>query len=49
MTEFLFQGYLQPWKSEPDCSLSDHLTDLFNNLEEIYEFNRYFECALDEM
>jgi hypothetical protein len=38
----VIQGYLQPWKSEPDCSLSDHLTDLFNNLEEIYEFNRSF-------
>ncbi|XP_044270436.1 pleckstrin homology domain-containing family G member 1 isoform X2 [Tribolium madens] len=38
----VIQGYLVPWKEDPDCLLSEHLPHLFSNLEEIYRFNRSF-------
>ncbi|RZB39206.1 uncharacterized protein BDFB_005369, partial [Asbolus verrucosus] len=44
----VIQGYLEPWKSDPECLLSEHLSHLFNNLEEIYEFNRSFLDQLRE-
>ncbi|XP_019770731.2 uncharacterized protein LOC109544820 isoform X1 [Dendroctonus ponderosae] len=36
----VIQGYLEPWRNDPDCPLGQHLQDLFTNLEEIHEFNR---------
>ncbi|PSN53565.1 hypothetical protein C0J52_09180 [Blattella germanica] len=53
MFYFLFQGYLEVWRSTPDCPLSDRqLADLFNNIEDIYRFNSSFlgeleQCGLD--
>ncbi|XP_064216001.1 uncharacterized protein GEFmeso isoform X2 [Tribolium castaneum] len=38
----VIQGYLVPWKEDPDCLLCEHLPHLFSNLEEIYRFNRSF-------
>ncbi|XP_066148186.1 uncharacterized protein [Euwallacea fornicatus] len=38
----VIQGYLGPWRNDPECPLCDHLQDLFSNLEEIHEFNRKF-------
>lgn len=38
---FLFQGYLEPWRADPECLLAQHLQHLFSNLEEIYRFNRW--------
>nr|CAH7764932.1 unnamed protein product [Callosobruchus chinensis] len=35
-------GYLEVWRNDPDCPLAQHLPYLFNNLEEIYKFNRGF-------
>ncbi|KAJ9587736.1 hypothetical protein L9F63_018844, partial [Diploptera punctata] len=46
-------GYLEVWRSTPDCPLSDkQLADLFNNIEDIYRFNSAFlreleQCGLD--
>ncbi|KAK4873112.1 hypothetical protein RN001_015141 [Aquatica leii] len=38
----VIEGYLEPWRTDPDCPLRPHLEDLFSNLEEIYLFNRSF-------
>ncbi|KAG5897855.1 hypothetical protein JTB14_024889 [Gonioctena quinquepunctata] len=38
----VIQGYLEPWRADPDCPLAQHLQHLFSNLEEIYKFNRSF-------
>ncbi|KAL1518336.1 hypothetical protein ABEB36_001975 [Hypothenemus hampei] len=38
--EEVIQGYLNSWRSDSECPLNDHLSDLFTNLEEIHEFNR---------
>ncbi|KAJ8919738.1 hypothetical protein NQ315_006266 [Exocentrus adspersus] len=38
----VIQGYLEPWRADPECPLAQHLQHLFSNLEEIYEFNRSF-------
>nr|CAD7605541.1 unnamed protein product [Timema genevievae] len=36
------KGYLECWRSTPECPLSDRqLDDLFNNILDIYNFNRY--------
>ncbi|KRT81206.1 hypothetical protein AMK59_5180, partial [Oryctes borbonicus] len=37
-----FQDYLEPWRLNPECCLHEHIPSLFNNLEEIYEFNKSF-------
>ncbi|KAK5640520.1 hypothetical protein RI129_011331 [Pyrocoelia pectoralis] len=42
----VIEGYLDPWRTDPDCLLRPYLQDLFSNLEEIYLFNRSF---LDEL
>lgn len=43
----LFQGYLEVWRETPNCPLSDkQLTDLFNNIEDIYKFNRWITLVL---
>ncbi|XP_049819706.1 pleckstrin homology domain-containing family G member 1 isoform X3 [Aethina tumida] len=36
----VIQGYLEPWKNDPDCPLIPHLQHLFSNIVEIHEFNR---------
>ncbi|CAH1125212.1 unnamed protein product [Ceutorhynchus assimilis] len=36
----VIQGYLEQWRSDPDCPLTEYLPDLFTNLEEICEFSR---------
>ncbi|XP_050517497.1 uncharacterized protein LOC126892103 isoform X1 [Diabrotica virgifera virgifera] len=41
-------GYLEPWKSDPECPLAQHLSHLFSNLETIYKFNRKFLEDLKE-
>ncbi|CAH1100952.1 unnamed protein product [Psylliodes chrysocephalus] len=38
----VIEGYLAPWKADPDCPLADHLPHLFSNLENIYKFNKSF-------
>ncbi|CAH1119675.1 unnamed protein product [Phaedon cochleariae] len=38
----VIQGYLEPWKADPECPLAQHLQHLFSNVEEIYKFNRAF-------
>lgn len=38
----VIEGYLEPWRNEPDCPIQDYLKPLFSNLEEIYAFNRSF-------
>uniref|UniRef100_A0A1Y1KCR1 DH domain-containing protein n=1 Tax=Photinus pyralis TaxID=7054 RepID=A0A1Y1KCR1_PHOPY len=38
----VIEGYLDPWRTDPDCPLQPYLQDLFSNLEEIYLFNRSF-------
>lgn len=38
----IFQDYLEPWKSDSECCLHEHIPSLFNNLEAIYEFNKSF-------
>ncbi|XP_049853419.1 uncharacterized protein LOC126334820 isoform X1 [Schistocerca gregaria] len=49
----IIEGYLEKWRSSPDCPLTEkQLEDLFNNIEEIYMFNRGFleeleQCGLD--
>jgi hypothetical protein len=43
----LFQGYLEVWRATPNCPLSDkQLADLFNNIEDIYKFNRWVTLVL---
>ncbi|XP_057653823.1 uncharacterized protein LOC130892421 isoform X4 [Diorhabda carinulata] len=41
-------GYLDPWKSDPECPLAEYLSHLFSNLEKIYKFNRSFLKDLKE-
>ncbi|KDR08121.1 hypothetical protein L798_01654, partial [Zootermopsis nevadensis] len=49
----VIEGYLEVWRETPNCPLSDkQLTDLFNNIEDIYKFNSEFlgeleQCGLD--
>ncbi|KAK9887048.1 hypothetical protein WA026_019972 [Henosepilachna vigintioctopunctata] len=38
----VIKGYLEPWRTEPNCVLAAHLEDLFSNIEEIHEFNKKF-------
>ncbi|XP_060519561.1 uncharacterized protein LOC132697864 isoform X2 [Cylas formicarius] len=42
----VIEGYLDPWRGDPECPLAEHLHHLFSNIEEVYEFNRSF---LDEL
>ncbi|CAG2065816.1 unnamed protein product, partial [Timema podura] len=45
----LFQGYLECWRSTPECPLSDRqLDDLFNNILGIYNFNSGFLRELEQ-
>ncbi|XP_069682760.1 uncharacterized protein GEFmeso isoform X2 [Periplaneta americana] len=49
----VIEGYLDVWRTTPNCPLSDkQLADLFNNIEDIYSFNSGFlreleQCGLD--
>lgn len=39
---YLLQGYLDEWRNDGNCTLSrEQIHDLFNNIEEIYNFNRW--------
>ncbi|GJQ67732.1 hypothetical protein Trydic_g16546 [Trypoxylus dichotomus] len=38
----VIQDYLEPWRLNLECCLHEHIPSLFNNLEEIYEFNKSF-------
>ncbi|CAG9855637.1 unnamed protein product [Phyllotreta striolata] len=38
----VIEGYLAPWRADPECPLAEHLSHLFSNLEDIYKFNRSF-------
>ncbi|XP_039281122.1 pleckstrin homology domain-containing family G member 1 isoform X1 [Nilaparvata lugens] len=42
-------GYLERWESSPDCAVSkSQLADLFNNIREIFHFNRAFLSQLEQ-
>ncbi|KAK9700646.1 RhoGEF domain [Popillia japonica] len=38
----VIQDYLEPWRLNSECCLHEHIPSLFNNLEEIHEFNKSF-------